>query len=92
MTQLPIAPMDFFLFANANNLSERELRYRVQCGQVDPMPEKDRGRWLFNRDAVIVVPPPKKPPGRPKGSLNKKKTTPKKRGYPRARTVKKKSK
>lgn len=88
MTRQPV--MDFYEYAGFNALTERELRYRVQCGQVFPMPEKDRGRWVFSRDAVIVVPTPKKPPGRPKGSLNK--IAPKKRGYPRARTVKKKSK
>ena len=86
MTRQPITTMNFASFAKAKGVSERTLRYRVFAGHINPMPIKDIDRWVFLPNAVIDIPTPKKPPGRPKGAKAIK------RGYPRARTVKKKSK
>jgi len=74
--------VDFNLFANMHNLDADQLRYRIRLGQVHPMPVKFGFKFVFEPDAVIIVPAKKKPPGRPKGSTIA--NGARKLGYPRA--------
>ena len=67
----PVSIEDFIdskLFANMQNMTMRQLEYRISLRQVVPMPARFNGAYIFDELAEVIIPEPKRLGGRPKGS------------------------